>query len=293
MGAGRAISLPAPVDSSASLAPAPGGRIWVADAGVLALLDTVSGAAPVRVELGAPGPARVVGSDTAAVYVVAGGQLLAVRPDSAQVRARRSGVGESGFAPDSRAGGAYVATGNGGVLGVEAGSLQPLWSWPERGPAGTALAVSPLGDRVYHALGGDEPRILTRDAQTGRILAQTPVAGEVGALGAGPDGTLYALMGGGRGAAVAAFRPVPDGLEVRWDRPLRRLELGDSARLEVSPSGGRLALVERREGGALRVLDARTGEVVAGERGVLDAAWRPDGALLLLTTDAVRVVGPR
>lgn len=287
----RGVPLPAPVDSTASLAAGPDGRLWVAAGGRLLVMDTVPGAPAAGLDLETPGPARVVGRDTAAVYLRAGSRLLAVSTDGARVRGRRNGVGEDGFAADP-AGGGYVATRNGGVLVVAPGTLAPRLSWPERGPPGTALAVSPLGDRVYQALGGDEPAVLTRDAQTGRVLARTPVGGEVRGLDAGPDGTLYALVGEGRRAALAALRPGPDGLEPRWEAALRVLELGDSVRVAVSPAGGRLALVSAEGGGTLRVLDADTGEAVAGERGVVDAAYAADGTLLLLTPREVRVARP-
>ncbi len=291
VGAGRTLPLAAPVDSTASIAAGPGGRVWLVAGGRLALLDTTRGPAAAAIELGTTDAARVLGSDTAAVYLRAGTRLLAVWPDSGRVRARRGGVGADGFAPDPRGGG-YVATRWGGVLGVAPGSLRPLWSWPERGPAGTALAVSPLGDRLYQALGGDEPRILTRDAQTGRILAETETAAAVRSLDAGADGTLYAVTEAGRRGALVALRPGPEGLEERWEASLLELELGDSVRVAVSPGGRRVALVSREGGGTLRVLDAATGRVASGERGVLDAAFAADGSLLVLTPREVRIVRP-
>ena len=291
VGAGRTLPLAAPVDSAASIAAAPGGGIWLVSGGRLALLDTARAPVPPPVELGTADAARVVGSDTAAVYLRAGSRLLAVWPDSGRVRARRGGVGADGFASGPRGGG-FVATRWGGVLGVAPGSLRPLWSWPERGPPGTALAVSPLGDRVYQALGGDEPRILTRDAQTGRILDETETGAAVRSLDAGPDGTLYAVGGEGRRAVLTALRPGPAGLAERWDVALRSLEVGDSARVLVSPAGTRVALVSREGEGTLRVLDAATGRVASGERGVLDAAFAADGSLLVLTAREVRIVRP-
>ncbi|HEX2189433.1 MAG TPA: hypothetical protein VHG51_11070 [Longimicrobiaceae bacterium] len=288
--AGRSVPLPAPVDSTASIAAGPAGRLWLAAGGRLAVLDTAGGPAA-ALDLEAPGPARFVGSDTAAVYLLAGTRLLAVAPDGGRVRARRGGVGEDGFAPDP-GGGGYLATRGGGVLRAAPGTLEPVLGWPERGPPGTALAVSPLGDRVYQALGGEDPEVLTRDAQTGRVLARSEAGGEVRRLEAGPDGTLYALRGEGRRAALAALRPGPAGLEELWESTLRALDLDDSVRLAVSPAGTRLALVSAAGGGTLRVLDAATGQVVAGEGGVVDAAWAADGALLLLTPREVRVVRP-
>ena len=111
-------------------------------------------------------------------------------------------------------------------------------------------------------------------------------------LDAGPDGTLYALRGEGRRATLAALRPGTAGLEERWDAALRSLEVGDSARVVVSPAGRRVALVSRGGGGTLRVLDAATGQVVSGESGVLDAAFAADGSLLVLTSREVRIVRP-
>jgi hypothetical protein len=289
VGAGATLPLAEPADSGASLWAAPDGRLWLASGGRLVQVDTARGAARARLELGAAGPARVLGSDTAALYVRAGTALLTVDARRGGVRARRDGVGEDGFALDPRGGGGYVAARNGGVLGVAAGSLRPGWGWPERGAAGTALAVSPLGDRVYQALGGDEPRILTRDAQTGRILGEYAVGAPVRVLEAGLDGTLYAVSGEGR-LALEALRPGPDGLEELWGRALRGTGEEGGVALEVSPAEPRLAVLSPEEGGTLRVVDAVSGETLSSERGVLDAAWGADGALYVLTQRAVRVV---
>src|SRR5688500_2703411 len=64
VGAGRTLPLASPADSTASIAAAPGGRVWLAAGGRLALLDTARGAVPPPVELGTADAARVVGSDT-------------------------------------------------------------------------------------------------------------------------------------------------------------------------------------------------------------------------------------
>lgn len=287
----RRIPLAAPVSRAASAAFDEGARLWVVDRGVLTALDTVRGAPLARIPLGSPGPYRIAGIDTTAVYLRSGTRIVSVGRRDGRVRARRTGVGEGGFAADPRGGDAYVVIAHGGVLGVSPGSLRPRWSWPERGPTGTAVGVSPLGDRVYLALTGGEggDRVLTRDWQTGRILADDEAPGRVRTLRVGGDGTVYALAGEGWGRHLAALRPGPGGLEEAWSRPLRAVGVGDSVRVAVSPAGGRLALLDTRAG-VVRLLDGRTGEVLRGAEGVADADFAPDGSLYLLTPREIHVV---
>jgi hypothetical protein len=284
----RRIPLPAGVAGATSLA-ASGGRIWISGGRALVALDT-AGRLVTGVPMEASG-ARIVAVGASAVYLrTPATRLLVVDPGVPGVRARRAGVGEDGFALDPRGGDGYVVRPHGGILGVDAATLRPKWGWPERGAPGTALAVSPLGDRVYLALGGDEPRILTRDAQSGRVLAETEAPGEVRRLLAGPDGVLYALVGEGRRGALLALRPGPEGLETVWREELGSIGAGDSARVVVSSRGDRLAVVSAEGEGTARLLDARTGRLLRSSRpGVVDAAFAPDGALWLLRADELRV----
>lgn len=276
----RRIPLGVEVSPGATLAVGEGGRLWVADGARLVALDTARGRPLFHVPL--ESTARVVQAGPRAVYLRdAETRLLAVDPGRREVRGRRPGVGEGGFALDPRGGVAYVAAPYGGVRGVEPGDLRPLWGWPERGVPGTALAVSPLGDRVYLALGGEEPRILVRDAQTGRVLGEAEARGEVRRLAVGPDGVLYALEEASGRGVLRALRPGAEELETEWSASVGELDPERPVRLAVSPVGDRVAVVTGD--GALHLLDARTGRGAGGVReGVADAAFTPRGALYLL-----------
>lgn len=275
----RRIPLAQGVGDSGSLALY-AGRLWLADRGSLRVLDP-AGRLLSRVPVEAARPARIVAVGPATVYLhSAGTRLLAVDPRDGRVRGRRAVVGADGFALDRVTGEGYLVAPHGGVLGVEPESLRPHWGWPERGAAGTAIAVSPLGDRVYLALGGGDPRIQVRDAQSGRVLGETETGEEVRRLAAGPDGVLYAVLGG----ALLALRPGAAGVETVWRE---RMELDDPLRLAVSPRGDRLA-VALPEQGEVRVLDARTGRVLRAARtGAVDVFFAPDGALYVLEREGI------
>src|SRR6185436_18223681 len=105
------------------------------------------------------------------------------------------------LARDPRGRWVYTATRTGSVLGLDTATLAPRWGWPDAGSRVSALAVSPLGDRVYVALAGssrnDVPAsIEVRDALSGRLLSAYRASDPARRLEVGPDGTLYALMGG-------------------------------------------------------------------------------------------------
>lgn len=261
-----------------------GGRLWVAGGDRLAALDAAAGGVLLSVELEADA-ARIAAVREGTVYLVTPSGVAAVDAEEGRVRARSAGVEDVALDPGGEV--AYLLAPRGGVLGADAETLRPLWGWPERGPEGTALAVSPLGDRVYQALEGDPPRILVRDAQTGRILDVEEVPGPVRSLAVGADGVLYAATGEGWWSGVLALRPGPGGVEAVW-----RIRVPEGPlRVRVSPAGDRLAVLAPAEG-VLRLLDARTGEVVAEREGVVDAAFAPRGALYLLRGGGVREEPP-
>jgi DNA-binding beta-propeller fold protein YncE len=180
----------------------------------------------------------------------------------------------------------------GGVVGLDPATLEPRWGWPEPGSDAGAVAVSPLGDRVYLAVEGDDaldlPRtVQTRDALTGRVLAESVPPEHVRELAAAADGTLF-----GRGERrVFALRPGPGGLTVRWDVPVAASGLPRADGVRVSPDGARVAVLARGKGGGVRVLDARTGAVVGRtDEAPLDAAYGVEGRLWILNAREVRVV---
>ncbi len=171
--------------------------------------------------------------------------------------ARRGGAGRLRAAPPGRGfRGDPLGRGAGAGAGVAAPAVELAGARLRRHGAGRVAAGRPglPGAR------GDEPRILVRDAQTGRILATTETAAGVRSLDAGPDGTLYALRGEGRRATLAALRPGTAGLE------------GALGRGPALPGGGRLRAGGGVPGGAAR------GAGVAGGRPGRCGCWTPPRA---------------
>ncbi|MDQ3389091.1 MAG: hypothetical protein M3483_06250 [Gemmatimonadota bacterium] len=286
----RRYPLPVTISDQGSIRVA-WGRIWVSDRGRLTVLDRDGRVASEPREI--TGAVRLMATGRATLYFAdAGGGVIAVDPRTAEPRGRRPGAGAEGLASDPRAREIYLLSPHGGVLGVTADSLVPSWGWPERGETGTAVAVSPLGDRVYHALGGEDPVLLTRDAQSGRILAETEMRGQVRGLLAGRDGVLYALTVDGSRGALLALRPVPGGLDERWRTSLGGVEAEAPLRLALAPDEDRVAVVSRVPevaGGVLRLFATESGMAThAPEPGVVDAAFGADGALYLLRGGRVR-----
>ncbi|MDB4948126.1 MAG: hypothetical protein JWM27_775 [Gemmatimonadetes bacterium] len=291
----RRVRLPQPVSAAATLRIDATGREWVMDGGAAAVVDTG----------GAPSVARVtVGTGTplpAPLWDV-GGRLYAdaAVPALAEVAAR-AGVKPPGLrlsgpvARDPRGRWLYAAIRHGGVVGMTADSLHALWGWAHAGPAATALAVSPLADRVYVALDssgteGSDPRVQVRDQQTGRILATLSQPAAVRWLAAAGDAGLVGYAEADGKGAVVALRHTTDGLEERWRVTLGRLGLEAPGAVRVAPGGVRVA-VWGRKGGGVRLLDGATGAVV-GHVGdsPLDAAFDAGGRLHLLYAAETRVV---
>jgi len=283
----RRIPLPGSVAAGATLAVDRAGRAWVGEAGRLTALDS-TGRVTARLPAGGGRAPRLLWWDD--------GGLAAATPDGVALidpRTGRTVASRRSAAPvarDPRGGWVYTATRGGGVLGLTADSLRPRWGWPDAGSPAGALAVSPLGDRVYVALegsapGGVEPAVQVRDAQSGRVLSELSTAAWVRVLEPGRGDTLFALVAGD----VAALRHGPEGLVRLWSAGLVGLGVRRAEELRVSPAGGRIAVLARERG--LRVLDAATGAVVAGtDEAPRDAAFDVGGRLWLLYPREIRIV---
>ncbi|HKP76017.1 MAG TPA: hypothetical protein VJT67_10770, partial [Longimicrobiaceae bacterium] len=197
---------------------------------------------------------------------------------------------EAPLARDPRGRWVFTASRTGSVLGLDPASLAVRWGWPDAGSRVSALAVSPLGDRVYVALAGngrnDVPSsIEVRDALSGRLLSTYETSSLARRLAAAPDGTLYALIGGD----VVALRPGRGGLEPRWSKGFGGIAgRGEADELRVSPSGMRVAVLAR--GRSLRLLGAADGKVLEeSKQSPRDVAWDAAGRLWVLGAREIRI----
>src|SRR4051812_36683827 len=192
------VPLPDSVSSAATLALDSLGRAWVGDSARLTAVDT-GGRALARVPVALKGAPRLLWVDSGRVYLrVPGASGVVDEATGKPGPVRRSGAP---LARDPHRRWVYSASRTGSVLGLDPRSLEPRWGWPGAGSAVTALAVSPLGDRVYVALAGSDrndvpPSIEVRDALSGRLLSVYRTEAPARRLEIAPDGTLYGLVGG-------------------------------------------------------------------------------------------------
>jgi DNA-binding beta-propeller fold protein YncE len=281
------VPLPDSVSPAATLALDSLGRAWVGDSARLSVLDS-TGRAVTQLPVALRGAPRLLWLDSGRVYLRvddAAGVVDAVTGAPGSVR--RSGAP---LARDPRRRWVYTATRTGSVLGLDPRSLAPRWGWPDAGSPVSALAVSPLGDRLYVALTGSDrndvpPSIEVRDALSGRLLSVTRTSAPARRLEAAPDGTLYGLIGGD----VVALRHGRAGLKPLWSRNFGGIGHPEADELRVSPSGARLAVVAR--GKALRLLSTADGTVLQeGKQSPRDVAWDAAGRLWVLGAREIRIV---
>ena len=166
---------------------------------------------------------------------------------------------------------------SGAVLAHDTGSLEPLWAWAALGSPTTGLAESPLGDRIYQAIGGEgaPARIIVRDLQTGRELASTTAAAPLEQLVAGEEGELYGIAREGRRVVVVALDSREGELAVRWRRTLSSAEEVSEVRLVPAERGVVVQGLGPRIG--LRWLSAQDGRVLGRTRTDPLDVWYRDG----------------
>ncbi len=276
------VPLPDSVAAGATLTVDSLRRAWVGEPGRLTVYDT-AGRQAARLSAGGQLVPRVLWMADSAVYVRAGGNVSVIDP----VTQERAGTRRvSPVARDPRGRWVYTAGGRGGVLGLAPGTLKTRWGWPDAGAAATAIAVSPLGDRVYVALDASERNetaaaVEVRDAQSGRPLHRWEAPGPVTVLEAGPDNTLYAVSRG----SVLALRHGSEGLVVIWTAAVE----GDVPRLRVSPTGTRVAVLG--DEGGVRLLETGSGKVVGRtDEAPRDAAFDVGGRLWVLYPREIRII---
>jgi hypothetical protein len=280
------VPLPEPVSSAATLALDSLGRAWVGDSARLTALDS-AGHAIARVPVALEGAPRLLWIDSGRVYLRVPGTAAVVDAAGKPGPVRRS---DAPLARDPHRRWVFTASRTGSVLGLDPRSLAPRWGWPDAGSAVSALAVSPLGDRVYVALAGSDrndvpPSIEVRDALSGRLLSVYRTEGPARRLEIAPDGTLYGLIGGD----VVALRHGRAGLKPLWSRGFGGIGHPAADELRVSPSGARIAVLAR--GKDLRLLAAADGKVLQeSKQSPRDVAWDAAGRLWVLGSREIRIV---
>lgn len=287
----RTVALSDSVPADATLAADGAGRLWIGRAGRLTAVDT---AGRVLATVTTPGTAvpRVLWTAGDTLVLRAGPRIARAPVAGGRAAGGWSASTLRAIARDPRGAWAFAANRRGGVVGVTGATLEPAWGWPETGGEAVAVAVSPLGDRVYvSVLGTDDegPAIQVRDAASGRVLFSAPQEEPVRGLTASPDGTLLGLSG----TAVVRLRHAGQRLERVWAVTPALGGDPDSAQLRLSPDGRAVAAFGRGRGARMAVLDAAAG-VGTGEASdaPLDAAWGTGGRLYLLEPGRVRVARP-
>jgi hypothetical protein len=277
-----------PVPEATTLHVGRDGRLWVGDSTAVTILD--GGEIVVRTAI-APGEApRVVGESDGHLLMRRGSTaVLIFDPASGELLANSVITGEPLL--DVRGRWVFVAAGSGAVLIHEPDTLALISAWASLGIASTALAASPEGDRIYHALAEDgAATILTRDLQTGRTLRTSAFSAPFLHLTADRQGNLVGVVGGDDEAAVISLRPWGRELELRWRTRLS--SPASSAAVHLSPDGARVAVLTPGDSKTgLHVLDGETGKAIGRlSEHPLDARFDARGRLLLLFPGELRIV---
>ncbi|HEY0037809.1 MAG TPA: hypothetical protein VGB66_14030 [Longimicrobium sp.] len=286
LGTVRRVPLPDSVADGATLAVDSARQLWIGTPGRLMALDSAGRAVRVVQTPGTEAP-RLLGQSEGRLGIAAGERVAVAAAGSARAAGGWSSAAVRTLAADPRGAWVFAANRRGGVVGLDAATLTPAWGWPETGTQALAVAVSPLGDRVYVSVDEAEdgkPQVQVRDAATGRVLFRAEQADALRALAAAPDGTLFGVADG----AVVRLRHEGQVLRRVWSVSPK---VGDAAELRMDPTGRRVAVLGRGSGATLAVLEAGDGRVLGQTKTApLDAAFGVDGRLYLLERRAVRIV---
>ncbi|MBW3655721.1 MAG: hypothetical protein KY444_06420 [Gemmatimonadetes bacterium] len=282
----RRVPLPDSLPGAATLAVDSARHLWIGTPGRLMAVDSAGRAVRVVQTPGTEAP-RLLGQSEGRLGIAAGERVAVAAAGSARASGGWNSATVRTVAADPRGAWVFAANRRGGVVGLDAATLTPAWGWPETGMQALAVAVSPLGDRVYVSVeeaADAEPQVQVRDAATGRVLFRVEQDDALRALAAAPDGTLFGVADG----SVVRLRHEGQALRRLWSASPG---VGEAAELRVDPTGRRVVVLGRGSGAALAVLDAGDGRVVGRTKTApLDAAFGVDGRLYLLERRSVRIV---
>ena len=172
--------------------------------------------------------------------------LLRVRGDSLILFAAVDQATSAALDPRGRF--VFRTTDMGTMVIHAAETLEPMLGWGAVGAPAEAIAISPEGDRVYQPAAAtpyrQEPEILIRELQTGRILRRLETASTVRRLETDAAGSLYGVMWEDDGDGdVFAARWEDGELVIAWRTSLGSLDLEPPIRLVVTRDGRRVALL--------------------------------------------------
>jgi hypothetical protein len=264
-----------------------GGSAWLGGQSVLVRAD-LAGRESGRFPIDGSDPPRIAASLLDHLYFRAGPSVLLVDGAAGSLLGQASEMPGEAVAVDWRGRFVFRTGAAGAVLAHDARSLEPLWGWGAIGADGTALGVSPEGDRVYEAVASedDSAELLIRDLQTGRILRRFPLADPIRRLIVADARTLYGVgwNGDGSGGALVRLSWKEGHLVNVWRRALGDLHLAGPVLFVLSPRGDRLAILAPDNETGLHVVDVETGRTVDRLRiQARDVAFDPEGRIFLLT----------
>ena len=273
-------------DSTASSLHALGPELWLAGPTRIVHLDS---AGQQVAHLDFPGTpeagAEILGDAAGMLFFRVGPALGALAPgrDSLRVGAPIGKTDALTLDPLGRF--AYQSGGHGAITAHEAETLRPVWGWPALGGLSEGIALSPEGDRLYQAVAPKDGQrlLLVRDLQTGRILRQIEVEGEVRRMAMATDGGIYVVESHRGDADVVRYTWAGGTLAEQWRTVLSGIEPASNTQLHTAPSGQLLAVLTPENEEGLHILDAETGVMLGQVAGpARDVAFRSTGEILLL-----------